>query len=355
MIPRAAAILPLAVAALAGCGDAGPAPLLVVTSWDESERADAAARFEQAGGAIPIRWIVAGAEDDLLALAEQRRADAILGGSSWQHALWGQDGAIAVGPEGAPIRSAAAECRIVIDDDRRWGDPRVDAKLATWATRQLGTPGSWPGRFPQLLRRVATGVDSPGAARLEDAGTEPADWVEVASATAWSARPEQARRFVDAIALDRAATSDPGEGDAIILAADLLGALLTDAGEELRERWRKLSREVGEEEAARRLAGLPTWPPESVKALALAHPDDAESWLGTLAESLTSDAGTATWLVAQWMGPSRIADAEVLSEIAGARDGRLMREPRFRSWLRGEWAAWAQMRYRQGSSDPGGP
>ena len=43
-----------------------------------------------------------------------------------------------------------------------------------------------------------------------------------------------------------------------------------------------------------------------------------------------------------------------LAELAGAADGRLAREPRFRAWLRGEWTAWTRQLYRRVARLAGG-
>jgi hypothetical protein len=40
-------------------------------------------------------------------------------------------------------------------------------------------------------------------------------------------------------------------------------------------------------------------------------------------------------------------DETLLAEMAHAADGRLIHEPRFRSWLRAEWTASARQRYRR--------
>lgn len=357
MTPRAAAALlaPLLAGVAPGCGESGPAPLVVVTTLDGPGRERAASLYSGGGGLVPVRWVVAGAGDDLAALARGRRADVILGGPAWAHALWAEGNSVARDAGEVPIRSAIGGRRVQLDDNRGWGDPRIDPLLAGWALRELGEAGGWGERFPQLALRVASAPEALEPARLEAAEGVAADWIDGASATAWARQPGEARRFVEAVGDGTSGGFDPAEGRTALIAADLLGALLTDAGDELREAWPRLARELGEEEAAKRLGGLPTWPPESVRAVARAHPDDAESWLGTLAESMTDDDPAATWLISQWMGNPRPVDLAVVREIAGAVGGRLVAEPRFRSWLRGEWAAWARMRYRLGSSVPGEP
>ena len=67
----------------------------------------------------------------------------------------------------------------------------------------------------------------------------------------------------------------------------------------------------------------------------------------TLAREIAPEPAVRAWLVRSWLAPSRLTDDTLLIELAGASDGRLCREPRFRDWLRAEWTAWARQRYRR--------
>ncbi len=146
-----------------------------------------------------------------------------------------------------------------------------------------------------------------------------------------SARPQRA-------AVDTAVES---------LIADLLGAALVDARDELFSAWAAVEK-AGEPAAALdRLLEPPTWPPPSVARYLRDGGENGMSLLQTLAAELAPDAPARAWLVASWLAPQRTVDLALLAEIAHAADGRLSREPRFRTWLAAEWTASARQRYRR--------
>lgn len=67
----------------------------------------------------------------------------------------------------------------------------------------------------------------------------------------------------------------------------------------------------------------------------------------TLAGQVAPEADSRAWLVRSWLSPPRNVNGTFLQELNAAVDGRLALEPRFRSWLRSEWTAWARQRYRR--------
>jgi hypothetical protein len=71
------------------------------------------------------------------------------------------------------------------------------------------------------------------------------------------------------------------------------------------------------------------------------------SLVQTLAAELAPDPAARAWLLRSWLSPTRTIDENLLAELARAADGRLVREPRFRSWLQEEWTALARQRYRR--------
>ena len=90
----------------------------------------------------------------------------------------------------------------------------------------------------------------------------------------------------------------------------------------------------------------PPWPPASVAKL-LKRGEEGAALLETLTAEIAPEADVRNWLLRSWLAPPRHVDGRLLAELAGAVDGRLAREPRFRAWLRGEWTAWARQRYRR--------
>jgi hypothetical protein len=138
--------------------------------------------------------------------------------------------------------------------------------------------------------------------------------------------------------------AEPGEPGSELLLADLLGAVLVDSREELVLAVEVLAR-AGRPDLAAKWLTAPPWPPASIKKLLRKDPT------GTLVEELATqiapDLDLAIWLVESWKGPQRTIDIPVLQSLAGAVDGKLLAEPRFRAWLRAEWAAWARQNYRR--------
>ena len=107
-----------------------------------------------------------------------------------------------------------------------------------------------------------------------------------------------------------------------------------------------LARSSTEPERLRRfLTEAPPWPPASVQELAQSDPS------GRLVEGLAAqvapDLEARVWLLNSWDEAPRPLDGARLAALAGAVDGTLAAEPRFRAWLRAEWTAWARQRYRR--------
>ena len=100
-------------------------------------------------------------------------------------------------------------------------------------------------------------------------------------------------------------------------------------------------------EALRWLSEPPPWPPASVDKLQNRGGDRAIAMVHDLAGQIAPDPALRFWLVQSWLRPRRLFDQALLAELARAEGGRLVREPRFRAWLRGEWTAWARQRYRR--------
>jgi hypothetical protein len=149
------------------------------------------------------------------------------------------------------------------------------------------------------------------------------------------------------LASDQSAGSDEPDPDVASLLADLLGATLVDAQDELWAAWGALQRAGNPAAAQRRLTDPPAWPPASIEKYLRREGENAMSLIETLAAELAPDAVVRGWLLRSWLAASRPVDDALLSELAHAADGRLVHEPRFRAWLRAEWTASARQRYRR--------
>jgi hypothetical protein len=133
----------------------------------------------------------------------------------------------------------------------------------------------------------------------------------------------------------------PGAED---LLRDLLGAAFVDAHDELPRALSALDQSKRTDLAEKWLTA-PPWPPTSVRKLYRQDPS------GALAEELAAQIAPGLdiriWLLESWNQPERPIDGQLLATLARAVDGKLVAEPRFRAWLRGEWASWARQNYRR--------
>jgi len=257
-------------------------------------------------------------------------------------------------------------------------DPRYDPLSFAWAKKVLET-GAWAEGYAQLVESAgearqigrrpgsALAAVSRGEARSAPAtpesvasagkavrftltpGTETAEWVEGGAILAGTPRVRLARWFRDflreRLGASPAESESRGSRDADDLLSDLLGATLVDTQDELWEAWTRLERTGHPKRPTMWMMQAPPWPPASITKLA--ETDPSGTLVQTLAVELAPDADIRAWLLRDWLGPPRLIDGQVLTQIATAVDGRLMREPRFRAWLRAEWTAWARQRYRR--------
>lgn len=254
-------------------------------------------------------------------------------------------------------------------------DPRHDPVALAWAKSELNL-ASWAEGYAQLVRdaghsrrigrqagsalaAVARGeaeatpaialdvVGQPGSIRFLPVPDRP-EWIEGAGMVAGPGSRRLSQMFFQFLhetgqaEPPRANSADDFAVDSLL--ADLLGATLVDAQEELWTAWATLNQAKQPARAAMWLTQSPPWPPASIEKL---EGDNAEVLVQTLIEQLTPDADLRAWLSRSWLGPKRLVDGPLLEEIAHAAEGRLAREPRFRAWLRAEWTAWARQRYRR--------
>ncbi len=243
------------------------------------------------------------------------------------------------------------------DDPRRIGRQAGSALAAFERGKVAMVP--WvgiPGRTPALRR----------GSILVSESAKPAEWVEGVALVRGGRDPALAQEFVRFLAgrgqadspspRDAAAKGDRDSDDdspVAALLADLLGATLVDAQDELWGAWAKLAAAGHPARAERWLTEPPPWPPASVARL-LKQGQEGAALLETLTVEIAPEADVRNWLLRSWLAPPRQLDGRLLAELAGALDGRLAREPRFRAWLRGEWTEWARQRYRRVARLAGG-
>ncbi len=386
--------LALVALLLGGCERPEGDTLVIATPWPAVERAAIAADYHKAQpSAQPIAWVSLAPGDDasrlipgvdlvlgvpaseLDALASGGRLAPIVEGESrpWRVArrlALGLDVNTASGLTitGPSLADRALASRVVLDD------PRRDPLDLAWAKARLGSLG-WPKGYAELVRTAAnarrTGRAGSGRERVSrgDAAVAPAadvvgplderttlvrldgapPWIE-GVALVGGRRDEEARAFVTF--LDGRGQAGPvpdeyprPEPVADGLLADLLGATLVDAQDELWAAADALDRVGPPGPFEGFLGGPPPWPPASVEKLR--ERPEADDLLDALAREIAPDHDSRAWLFRTWDRPGRPIDDAWLRDAASAAAGRLAREPRFRTWLRAEWTAWARQHYRR--------
>ncbi|MDR3632444.1 MAG: hypothetical protein P4L84_01330 [Isosphaeraceae bacterium] len=366
-----------------------------------------AARLAPDDGPLRIDWVVAEPGDDLVRIAvppsrpvdwRARPLDLMLGGPTSAYVELARMGRLApaVVPDQPPWRIARrtaigwahntkterADATADPQDFLRslshpnelaFDDPRHAPLTLAWARAVLGQ-STWAEGYGTLVKAAAHATRVPlqagsacaaverGDAAIAPAlpfpgdgavkfvpGPDAAAWVEGVAILQGGDNPTLAQLLLEFLATTGSAEApqpaDAREPAIDDLLADLLGATLVDAQNELVPAWDAWERAGRPPTVGRRLTEAPPWPPASVDKLL--KTTGAGPLLDTLTDQITPDADNRAWLRRSWLAADRPVDGLLLEEIATALDGRLAREPRFRAWLRGEWTAWARQRYRR--------
>ncbi len=232
------------------------------------------------------------------------------------------------------------------------GDLRVDPDSFALAKSTLEAEG-WAKGYEELVRAAAR-------PRTIDRGSDEAvrslARSECVALVRGGPNPARAAQFLQILESQKLSQSPSShlqqEGAADDLLADLLGAALVDSLDELREADAALVRFGHPARAEAAIGERPPWPPASIAKLR-AGPN-GEAMVETLLEQVAPEPEARAWLAESWSKPKRPIDGALLDELAGAADGRLVLEPRFRAWLRGEWTAWTRQLYRRVARVAGG-
>ncbi len=362
--------------------------LRIATSWPRRQRQELEAEFQNRTGSTgPIRliWIDVPPGTPFQRISERSLpVDILLGGPLTEYVRLARAGKLEPLPgEGKPFWSVAR--RSVIEPQLSLGaggelaafdDPRVSPVTLTWAAAQL-RDDTWKSGYASLVQLFGHSLHRPGwrAGSALAANQRGLGWTPVANSFPRSskdppldsksivleegagilkgtAHEEAARAFLAFLSarplIEGGPVHPPLDPDVSDLLADLLGATLVDAHDELAAACSVLDR--GGPASAQGLVWLsepPPWPPASVAKLLGRGGDRALAMVQDLAGQIAPDPALRFWLVQSWLRPGRLIDALLLKDLAHAVDGRLVAEPRFRAWLRGEWTAWARQRYRR--------
>ena len=103
------------------------------------------------------------------------------------------------------------------------------------------------------------------------------------------------------------------------LRADLLGATLVDAQDELWAAWAALERAGYPENALRWMNEPPPWPPASIATMMSGGGEHGMAMMETLAGQLAPEPSVRSWLVRSWLSPSRLIDEKMLDELRAPR------------------------------------
>jgi hypothetical protein len=367
-----AGVLALGVvtAAATGCGPSEQPGVLVATNWPVDERVRLQFEFQQwlmsarpdpGHAPIKLEWLELAPGEDMAPLALRRSPPDVL-----------------LGAPVALLEQFSQQERLIPvkdTDSVRWcitrragiqpaepGDPRRDTLALAWALRQL-EPGRWREGYARLVAiaghgsRIGWHAGVKRGNRAEGSLVTPVDSPRPEGAGILSSArdPAPAREFLRFLIETRQAdlasssgvTDHAADPDTEPLVADLLGATLVDAQDELWTAWDALERAGSPGPARTRLTEPPAWPPASVDNYLKREGENAMSLIETLAGELSPRPAVRGWLIRSWLSPPRLVDETLLAEMAHAAEGRLIHEPRFRSWLRAEWTASARQRYRR--------
>ena len=356
-----------------GCFPSGEdAPLVVATPWPPGVRKDLESSFrKQIGDSLKIAWVDVAPGDSMARVIDRRGGvDVLLGGPATSHeslAIAGHSIAIdlASGVSWEVARRPAPDAirRPAVEELQGFGsfsDPRDDPDSLALARAVIDQEG-WAQGYEALVRQASRSRLRSGRPRMHPPGGEiptakSAHPVEGVSLARGGRQPRRARQFLKflegeglaGVASDR--ERDEARADDVL--ADLLGAAMVDSHEELRGAEAALVRHGHPREAEAAIGQRPPWPPASVAKL-LASPNGG-SMVETLLEQVAPDPDARAWLLESWSRPKRPIDGPLIADLARAAEGRLVREPRFRAWLRSEWTAWTRQSYRRVARVAGG-
>jgi hypothetical protein len=357
-------------AVASGCDPFSSDALVIATSWPPSERRQIETEFarwleehSQSGARGPIRleWLTLEPGDDRERLAARRDPpDVLLGGPVRSFERLARARRLAPLPlEGSPPWAVSRDgvIRPAFPAIVTFDDPRTDPIALAWVDAHLA------GR--EFLDGYAATVNAAAISmRVERAPGpvfEHGDWqdslgivwvegVAILGNGRHRDHAESLVQFLHESGRARPARPHPDSApsaDEPELLADLLGATLVDARDELGSAWSALERAGSPPGPLRWMTEPPPWPPASIGKILNRNDEQAMAMVETLAGQLATDATVRSWLIRSWLSPPRRIDRRILEELARAADGRLIREPRFRAWLRAEWTAWARQRYRR--------
>jgi hypothetical protein len=221
----------------------------------------------------------------------------------------------------------------------------IELPARSWADRHVGPAPT------------ATASGATRAIRSGFEATQRPAWVEAAAIVCGARHRDAAvtflrflretQRMAPAQAADSQEAQSVSVSSARALLADLLGATLVDAHDELCASWRALEHAGFPQKPMEWMTEPPPWPPASISRLQAESDRNPAGLMETLAREIAPDRAVRAALVRLWLVAPRPIDLSLLADLAQSAEGHLCAEPRFRAWLKAEWTAWARQRYRR--------
>lgn len=381
----------LVIAALAfplvGCERGDSEAVVIATNLPAAERRALIAALPSGAG-VKVRWItMADGIAPARMLVARARVDLALGGPldsygsitspGALYAYKGSELGLAVQPRAFQERALpppSAEDSLdspLFNGLVGLGDPRIDPAAFGFASNRLRNAANWADGYAALVRLashsapIGRGRDAPRAqlargdvavipaarsatATITDGITfQPLEGqsIEGLAVVSGSRHSAAAQRLLKVLATEgRISPVEPARIREDGLLADLLGATLVEARNELvqaREALAAMPENERRAKLARDLAEPPPWPPASVRKLGEFELVEA------LAAQIAPELDSRYWLLQSWEAPPQPIDGAMLTSLAHAVGGKLAASTRFRAWLNAEWIAWTRQRYRR--------
>jgi hypothetical protein len=290
----------------------------VATSWPLAERERLqrelqkwmeSSRLDSRNEPIRLEWLILAPGDDRERLSRRRDSPAVLlGGPISTLERLAREGRLTPVEDGGPVRWCVA--RGVPNRTTGFGDPRTDSVALEMAMKRLSNDG-WREGYAALVQqvgklpRIGGPEDDERSARVANGGsTSPPSSGPEGVAILKSARDVvMAREFLRFLVETRQAelapdgTENSAASDSGVesLIADLLGATLVDAQDELWAAWSLLEHADSPEPARQWLTEPPPWPPASIEKYLRREGENAMSLIETLAAELSPQPAARSW------------------------------------------------------------
>jgi hypothetical protein len=365
--------------------------LVIATPWNVIERAALEESFAKAHPqAKPIAWVSLLPADNVVKLVPRLGVDLILGipqtvcdqladiqalkpvdSLSYRIARRSSLGVSTNSPslESSSIHSRNLFGKVSIDDPRHdeitmaWAHAKIQANAYGQLVRTAANVARFGRGGESLSEVLRCDISAAITSGIEGPIDDHSSFVKLESVPAWrecvavvngSPHAKEASVFLEFLAEQGQAdrpTPEKEKRDNLALLRDMLGNCLVDAQDELKDAVIALDRAGHPADLEAYLDDAPPWPPTSITKIR--QRDDHEALLETLAHELTDSPESRFRLLESWDHAPKKLDLAQLQMLSTVSNGQLLKEPRFRMWIRAEWTAWARQHYRRIAREAG--